>query len=51
MLTAQGWLGLMYEEGRGVARSDAEAVNWYRKAAKQGHKFSQEKLQKRGLSW
>ena len=41
----------MYEDGRGVPKSDAEAVNWYRKAAKQGNKNSQEELKKRGLSW
>ncbi len=26
----------MYSNGRGVAKDDAEAVNWYRKAADQG---------------
>ena len=29
-------LGRMYEFGRGVAKNDAEAVKWYRKAAEQG---------------
>ena len=29
-------LGLMFENGRGVAQSDEEAVKWYRKAANQG---------------
>lgn len=26
----------MYSKGRGVAKDDAEAVKWYRKAAEQG---------------
>ena len=29
-------MGLMYQEGRGVAKNDEEAVKWYRKAAEQG---------------
>jgi TPR repeat protein len=33
---AQGKLGLMYDKGWGVARNDAEAIHWYRKAAEQG---------------
>jgi TPR repeat protein len=31
----------MYEQGRGVAQSDAEAVAWYRKAAEQGYAYAQ----------
>ena len=31
----------MYAEGRGVARDDAEAVRWYRKAAQQGYAIAQ----------
>ena len=27
---------MAYNEGRGVAKDDAEAVKWYRKAAEQG---------------
>ena len=34
---AQFNLGLMYEEGRGVAQDYAQAVAWYRKAADQGN--------------
>ncbi|MGH8710693.1 MAG: tetratricopeptide repeat protein, partial [Burkholderiales bacterium] len=34
--TAQFNLGYMYSKGRGVAKDDAEAVKWYRKAAEQG---------------
>ena len=30
----------MYEEGRGVARDDGEAVRWYRLAAGQGYALS-----------
>ena len=33
---AQCRLGVMYAEGRGVARDDAEAVRWFRLAADQG---------------
>jgi tetratricopeptide (TPR) repeat protein len=32
---AQFRLGVMYESGQGVLRSDAEAIKWYRKAAEQ----------------
>ena len=39
---AQGNLGIMYSNGRGVAQSDdVEAVRWYRKAADQGHAMAQ----------
>ena len=34
---AQNSLGVMYSEGRGVVRDDADAVRWYRLAAEQGH--------------
>ena len=34
--SAQFNLGQMYQEGRGVAQSDAEAVKWFRKSAEQG---------------
>ena len=30
---AQALLGVMYETGRGVARDDARAAEWYRKAS------------------
>ncbi|MGZ9083637.1 MAG: tetratricopeptide repeat protein [Rhodoplanes sp.] len=33
---AQTNLGVMLESGRGIARDDAEAMQWYRKAAEQG---------------
>ena len=33
--TSQAKLGTMLSEGRGVAQSDEEAVQWYRKAADQ----------------
>ena len=33
---AQFRLGVLYDEGTGVAQSDAEALGWYRKAADQG---------------
>jgi len=34
--SAQNSLGEMYKRGRGVARDDAQAVTWFRKAADQG---------------
>ena len=33
---AQFKLGSMYDDGHGVAQSDAEALKWYRMAADQG---------------
>ena len=33
---AQTMLGVMYDNGEGVAEDDREAVRWYRKAAEQG---------------
>ena len=33
---AQHWLGLMYEQGRGLPQDFAEAASWHRKAAEQG---------------
>jgi TPR repeat protein len=34
---AQDQLGIMFEEGQGVARDDVTAVFWYEKAAEQGY--------------
>jgi hypothetical protein len=34
----------MYMVGRGVKQDDAEAVQWYRKAAEQGHADAQHNL-------
>ena len=42
---AQFRLGILYAEGRGVARrDDAKAVEWYERAAKQGHADAQFRL-------
>ena len=41
---AQGLLGTMYEEGRGVQPNDVEAAKWYRKAAEQGSADAQTDL-------
>ncbi|MDP2258696.1 MAG: tetratricopeptide repeat protein [Caulobacter sp.] len=41
---AQYYLGLMYEKGRGVTRDDAEAAQWFRRAADQGHADAQYSL-------
>ena len=41
---AQYGLGVMYHNGYGVKQDDFEAVNWYRKAAEQGHASAQYSL-------
>jgi TPR repeat protein len=43
---AQFNLGGMYQDGLGVSQDDEEAVNWYRKAAEQGHKVAKLRLDK-----
>ena len=37
-------IGMIYEEGEGVSRSDCRAMEWYEKAAEQGHAEAQYKL-------
>jgi hypothetical protein len=41
---AQSNLGVMYEDGRGVAKDYAQAVLWYRRAADQGYAPAQDNL-------
>ncbi|WP_406569303.1 tetratricopeptide repeat protein, partial [Aeromonas veronii] len=41
---AQFNLGAMYEQGKGVAQDDKQAVAWYRKAAEQGYAMAQSNL-------
>ncbi len=41
---AQYNLGVMYQNGYGVAQNDTEAVKWYRKAAEQGNALGQNNL-------
>jgi TPR repeat protein len=41
---AQNKLGSLYDAGRGVAKDNAEAVRWYRKAADQGGASAQYNL-------
>ena len=41
---AQNSLGVMYQTGRSVPRSNAKAAEWYQKAAKQGHAKAQNNL-------
>jgi TPR repeat protein len=41
---AQGLLGTMYENGRGVPQDYQEAAKWYRKAAEQGNAGAQSML-------
>jgi len=37
-------LGLMYQYGRGVDKNISTAVEWYRKAAEQGHANAQDRV-------
>jgi TPR repeat protein len=41
---AQLFLGIMYQDGRGVPQDYAEAVTWYRRAAEQGIAEAQNNL-------
>ncbi|MBV8191286.1 MAG: SEL1-like repeat protein, partial [Alphaproteobacteria bacterium] len=41
---AQNYLGVLYDDGMGVPRDDAQAVAWYRKAADQGNAAAQYNL-------
>ncbi|MCM1044218.1 MAG: sel1 repeat family protein [Candidatus Gastranaerophilales bacterium] len=41
---AQYYLGLMYDDGKGVERDSAQAAEWYRKAAEQGIAAAQSNL-------
>jgi hypothetical protein len=43
-VSAQAYLGHMYEQGIGVSRNYNTAVNWYTKAAEQGHAATQKTL-------
>ena len=42
--TAQCLLGMCYDCGLGLEKSDAEAVKWYRKSAEQGYAIAQNQL-------
>lgn len=39
---------MMYENGRGVAKDEAEAAKWYRKAAEQGDESAKKALEQLG---
>jgi hypothetical protein len=41
---AQGYIGIMYRDGRGVQQSDTEAVKWFQRAAENGEMFSRTNL-------
>ena len=43
-VSAQAYLGHMYEQGIGVSRNHKTAVNWYTQAAEQGHAATQNTL-------
>ena len=40
-VNAQGFLGMCYDQGKGVPRDYAQAAKWYRKAAEQGDAYAQ----------
>lgn len=42
--TAQLVLAMMYDRGRGVRQSDADAAGWFRRAAEQGNPYAQNRL-------
>lgn len=42
--SAQGYLGFMFETGRGVPQNYTEAAMWYRRAAEQGDSLAQYSL-------
>ena len=42
--SAQYLLGVIFHRGYGVKKDDAEAVNWWRKAAEQGNAYAQYRL-------
>lgn len=50
-VSAQGKLGDLYLLGLGVPKDRNEAINWYRKAARQGHSDSKERLIRLGTTW
>ena len=41
----------MYEKGEGVSKDVAEAIKWYRKAAKQGHEIAKDNLRRLNETW
>ena len=43
-VNAQNILGALYLAGTGTARSEAEAFNWFKRAAEQGHAAAQANL-------
>jgi len=42
--SAEYYVALMYDEGRGVSKDSSEAVDWYTRAAQQGHMDAQYNL-------
>jgi len=43
-------LGVMFENGEGVAQDRAEAIRWYRLAAAQGHSKASAALNRLGAA-
>jgi TPR repeat protein len=40
-------LGLLYLEGRGVAKNERDGLSWIRKSAALGHVIAKERLEKK----
>ncbi len=45
---AQFFVGNLYQDGTGVAKSEAEAEKWYRKSAAQGNEDAKQALEDMG---
>jgi TPR repeat protein len=41
---AEGWMGYMYEKGKGVDLDYKQAFDWYQKAADQGSRYAENRL-------
>ena len=49
--SAQNYLGICYLYGYGVTKNIDTAVDWYRKAARQGQTHAQDNLKRLGKNW
>lgn len=48
---AQNEMGELHEEGLGVPQDYGKALQWYRRAARNGHGGAREWLKARSLKW
>jgi TPR repeat protein len=46
---AMSYIGMLYYNGRGIPKNDAQAIAWYRKAAARGDEGAQNALQHLGV--